>query len=726
MIRDGQPDEAEAATGSLHPAIAQGELHRLCLLAEIEFHRGRDDKAQAHIAEVFRQVPGFPSAHYVLSLIHSENKASEKAFEHAQFAKIADSSEPRHWAQLGHCHVVLGNYPMAEGLLAHAVHADAKDARAWNNLGYVNRAKGKVAKAVRCFERALTLRPGLKEAQLNIEQCRTELEAAGARIVDVLPSEKLRDKPWFGEWTAVQNTFLAGNEEEALRQAEQLCDRWADNADLHCQAASLSVDAGDYPGAKDILDSFLVRHPEDPAALIGLGLTCLAGDESKLAEMYFRKALEVEPESERALNGLASALDKLDLYAECSETLERLLDLHPTPENRRAFAASLVGSCRYEEAIQMFESLDSEPEVQRQSYLPSYTYALLFDGQVDRALSQFNELIERQPNSPNFRTARFVGKLLIEEYASGWDDYLFRTMSSSAGSYRLLPFPRWRGEDLTGKRIVVLAEQGLGDQVMFASCLRDVLALGPAEVVVEVMARVAKTVARSFPECRVIPSSQKSDLKWATSLGEMDYYVPIGDLPAYFRRSRDAFPRQRYLVPDEQRASFWRSQLEKSGLPRPWVGVSWRGGTPRTRSYVRTMAAADIARVRENLPGTLVCLQYGDVAGDLATLPSGSMLYWPESISDLDEFAALVSVLDIVISVCNTTIHYSGALGVPTWILAPKVPEWRYGLRFREMPWYSSAIVVRQPVLGDWQPVIDQATAEARQYWSTLSDKNGR
>ncbi|NJN00263.1 MAG: glycosyltransferase family 9 protein [Aquincola sp.] len=122
-------------------------------------------------------------------------------------------------------------------------------------------------------------------------------------------------------------------------------------------------------------------------------------------------------------------------------------------------------------------------------------------------------------------------------------------------------------------------------------------------------------------------------------------------------------------------------------------------------------ALQSLMTVRE---ATWVNLQYGDVTADLEQAAASGMtlLHWPAAIADLDEFAALISALDLVITVCNTTVHYAGALGKPVWVMTPKVPEWRYGLTFESMPWYPSSRLFRQTEAGDWVSVLDRIGTE--------------
>jgi hypothetical protein len=199
----------------------------------------------------------------------------------------------------------------------------------------------------------------------------------------------------------------------------------------------------------------------------------------------------------------------------------------------------------------------------------------------------------------------------------------------------------------------------------------------------------------------------------------------MGDLPRFFRRRREDFPmHEGYLHADAQRVAHWRQALEARDDSRPLrIGVSWRGGTESTRTSVRSLTVTDLAPLFGAVDAQWVCLQYGDVAADLSTASQAglAMAYWPESIKDLDEFAALIQALDLVITVCNTTVHYAGALGKPVWVIAPKVPEWRYGLKNESMPWYPSSRLWRQTVAGEWHSVIDALADQLHERAGQLS-----
>lgn len=370
----------------------------------------------------------------------------------------------------------------------------------------------------------------------------------------------------------------------------------------------------------------------------------------------------------------------------------------------------MVLACQYDEAITLFDELIAEDPARENYFLVTYAVAQACVGCFDKALALLNKALDNQPHDAALRLQRAQINLLLGKFNAGWEDYAYRGLAYTR-NYRVLPFLKWQGEDLKGKCIVVLAEQGLGDQVMFASCLPDLFALGPTRVVVEAIARVAPTLARSFPECEVLHTRQDKGMDWAKALGHVDYFVPLGDLPQYFRTDLDSFPRQSYLKPDPKRVSFWREKLEATGA-KPWIGVSWRGGVQATRQVLRTMSTSDLAAVTTEVEATWISLQYGEVDEDLKVAAASNfrLTHWAEAIADLDEFAALIEALDGVVTVCNTTVHYAGALGKSVVVLAPHIPEWRYGLNNASMPWYADVTVLRQSEANDWTDVVKRAS----------------
>jgi hypothetical protein len=174
------------------------------------------------------------------------------------------------------------------------------------------------------------------------------------------------------------------------------------------------------------------------------------------------------------------------------------------------------------------------------------------------------------------------------------------------------------------------------------------------------------------------------------------------------RRAAD-FPQRSYLHADPARVRAWRERLAACG-PGPKVGISWRGGTPTSRSGLRSLELARFAPFLAGVPAVWVSLQYSDCREELdgfARRHRVTVRHWQEAIDDYDETAALVSALDVVVSVCTAIVHLSGSLGQRALVMVPHAAEWRYGAAGETMPWYPSVRLFRQRARGDWDAVFE-------------------
>jgi hypothetical protein len=304
-------------------------------------------------------------------------------------------------------------------------------------------------------------------------------------------------------------------------------------------------------------------------------------------------------------------------------------------------------------------------------------------------------------------------KLAQGRYAEGWRLYSARKRLPAYAPRLHFPFPEWDGEPLEGRRILVYAEQGLGEEIQFASCIPD-LASRAGDCVVECDPRLAPLLKRSFPAARVEGRRRDEGILWLWELPEVHVQSPIGDLPGFLRREADDFPaRQGYLVADQAARALWRRRLGRRGAG-PKIGISWRGGRSpgdQWRRAVDPAALGALVAAPGGDDGVWVSCQYGSRPQErerFAEAAGRALNHWddPDPLVDLDGFAALVSALDLVITADNTTAHLAAALGVPTWILLPASCDWRWGTAGTHTPWYAAARLFRQPGPGAWDEVL--------------------
>jgi hypothetical protein len=295
------------------------------------------------------------------------------------------------------------------------------------------------------------------------------------------------------------------------------------------------------------------------------------------------------------------------------------------------------------------------------------------------------------------------------EFAQGWACYEARwALERSWGFVPRAMVPHLTlaptRADLAGKRVLLLGEQGPGDQIMFASMLGDLSATA-ASVLCLCTPRLVGLFRSSFPDVEFLDhrGAQISD-------DDFDAMVPMGSLGVAFRPTRDAFPGRAYLAPSPAARSRWAARLGRKSR-RLRIGVSWRGGVATTGREMRSVALADLALLASE-DVELVSLQYGDVAEEIAASGLAIGVFPRADIDDFDDLAGLIANLDAVVSVQNTTVHLAGATGAKCLALLPQTPEWRYGREGEQMPWYGSVRLLRQTAAGDWAGVIARA-AEA-------------
>lgn len=291
-------------------------------------------------------------------------------------------------------------------------------------------------------------------------------------------------------------------------------------------------------------------------------------------------------------------------------------------------------------------------------------------------------------------TSAIKGGRSKEEFVKGW----------------LEPTPTW---DFKTKGLVVIhGEEGLGDEIMFASCVADAVATG-AEIVLEPSPRLHALFSRSFPGVEVHGTHKLDGSEWLTPERKVDFKIAAGSLPMHCRRREQDFPRVPYLKADPSARDAYRSLLPEGKLR---VGVSWQGGVHQTHVHLRSLPLSALSMVLEH-DVDWVSLQYHPHAAveckELEEKSGIVVHHWPDIVGqgqDYDKTASLVAGLDLVISARNSVVHLCGAMGVPCWVLSPLKTDWRMGSNREHPAWYGRHVkMFRQGKYEkDWGPVIER------------------
>lgn len=358
--------------------------------------------------------------------------------------------------------------------------------------------------------------------------------------------------------------------------------------------------------------------------------------------------------------------------------------------------------------------------------------ALYRSGQLDAAISSGAQAMRLAPQNPIVTFNLAIYLLSNGDLARGWPLYEARLISLRKMT-RNLPPQRW-APDISGPDIhlLVYAEQGLGDEVMFATCfpeLQERLARGGlGSVTIECTDRLRPLFERSFPEFRFFDRIRKQEQRlhpadYGTIVGERGctHEVATGSLPKLFRPDQTRFPNtSAILVPDPDKVAYWRRWLSSKG-DGPWIGLSWRSRAKRDLEAVYYPGSGNLGPVL-HIPGTaFVTLQYDEDAEELARIEAENdvRILRPESLdltNDLDGVTALISALDVVVSPQNLVLSLAGALGEKGYSM-PHVLTW-VSLGTRRMPFFPSIEVdIRREDEGvDWKPVMGRLAERIRSY----------
>ena len=477
--------------------------------------------------------------------------------------------------------------------------------------------------------------------------------------------------------------------------------------------AEACVRRGNVAAAERTLQIGLRRFPESAGLLVELGNLDLQRGLAGRAERRYRRALHVAPDDAAAWGALAMALKEQARLDEAIAACRASLKIAPgSPQVLYNLGIALRENGDLEEAVEAYDrALAAAPGMAAIWY--NRANALSYLGDHDTAIASYDEALALEPDYAEAELSKSIALLLRGDFAAGWD--LAERRFAARGfdtPDRTAPFPRWNGEDLAGRTVVVWGEQGIGDEIRYLTCLPD-LAATAGRVIYDCAPRLETLARRSFPGVEVRPSPPKS----GTVAGPADFHAPIGSLARHFRRSMDDFGSPRPILrPDGAAVEHWRRWLSGLG-PGITTGVSWRSGSRELRKQLR-YAPLSAWEGFFRTPGVqFVCLQYDDCADEIAAIARdfGVGIHVPPDLDRRDDFenlAALDAALDVVVSCPNTVADLSGSVGTTTLVIAHG-PHWPWGIwpgaGIGGQMWYPELAMISARAYGGWVGALSEA-----------------
>jgi tetratricopeptide (TPR) repeat protein len=591
-----------------------------------------------------------------------------------------------------------GKLAEAEQLCLKILSADPDSAPTLNLLAVINSASGRNDMALANIDRALALRPDFVEALVNRGIALYGLKRFGDALVDYDRAIALR--PGYADALVNRGNALGRlqRHEEALASYDNALELQPAHVEALVSRAATLHELRQYGEALRSYDRALALRPDDAETLVNRGVTLHELKQSAEALSSYDRALIIEPSNVDAITNRGVALHDLGQYGEALASHERALALQPdhaAARSNRGVTLHRLG--RLDEAL---ASYDRALALQ-----PDYVDALVNRGVTLHALMRFDEALASRDRAialrPDHADAHFFGslsRLLTGDFDRGWIEYEWRRKGTSTGpSRRDFPQPLWLGgNEIAGKTILLHSEQGFGDTLQFCRYAPLVAARG-ARVILEVEEPLQGLLAGLAGTTRVIAKGDR--------LPDFDLQCPLLSLPLAFRTKLETIPSAvPYLRPPDQALVKWSTRLPSKRRPR--IGLAWAGNAKHLRDRERSIDLRDLLLLLD-IDATFVSLQKELRATDTTMLKeSGGIIHFGHELENFSDTAALISRLDLVISVDTAIAHLAGALGKPVWILLTHVPDWRWLLDRDDSPWYPTARLFRQSDARQWDSVI--------------------
>jgi tetratricopeptide (TPR) repeat protein len=480
--------------------------------------------------------------------------------------------------------------------------------------------------------------------------------------------------------------------------------------------------AGDFTNSIKAYEAALQLLPDHAEVANDLGRLAYRMGMHEQAEKLFRHYVEHAPDRPEGVNNLATVVRDRGRPDEAVELLRQAIGVNPEAQMLwNTLGTILMERGDLETACIFFsEAIRLAPTFGKSRY--NLSQVKLGLGDPEGALEDCDEamkLVITADDRQMMRLARSSYQLAMSRLGEGWDDYEARLSPQFADVTNFfIDRPRWSpGADVAGKTVLVVGEQGLGDEILFANVLPDLLEkLGPeGKLRIAVEPRLVPLFQRSFPTAEV---TWHTTHVWATrplrsapntDHASADLWTPMGSLMREFRRTLDDFPAHKgFLKPDPKRVAHWRKVL-KTAPAGPKVGLLWKSATNKDARQRYFSPFSQWAPVLKTPGVSFINLQYGDCSEELAQAEEefGVRIWTPPGIDlkkDLDDVAALCAAMDLVVGFANASFNLAASSGTPVWLIStpgswPRLGTDRY-------PWYPQARVFITPTYGDWDGVM--------------------
>ncbi len=688
------------------PTIAEA------LDAAVKFHRDGDlERAERLYWEVVHADARNADAWHLLGLVAQAKRQFACALEYIGRAVQLDGTEPSFHDHLAEVYRALGQLSDAEACSRRAISLQEDFAGAHNRLGMILAEQGRFHEAAASYRRALAQQQNFTQAQFNLGAALHSLGQC-AQAVDCYRRAIECDRGFAMAYNNLGAVLCEmGSADDAIvayREALRINPRQAlveNNLGriLHAQSK--------LPEAIACYRRALAIEPGDAKAHCNLGGALVEIGQTSQAIECFRRAIEADRNLAEAHFNLGVIFQGQGQLAEATECYQNAIRAKPDCVPAHNNLGTLYKrQNKLEEAIGCYErALEFRPDFAE--VLNNLGNVFKVQGRIAEAAICYDQTLRIKPDFLQARCNRALMDLAAGDFAAGWPDYEWRCEFPDFPK-RTFAEPKWQGEPLAGRTLLVYAEQGLGDTLQFIRYVPLLERLG-GTLIVEVAAPLVPLLQQSglARSARLVPKG--------AALPRFDVQVSLLSLPGILGTTLETIPnRVPYLSADPRLVDQWRGALAPtSGLK---VGIAWQGSTTYAADHFRSIPLAHFAPLAQE-GVELVSLQIGrgseqlsEIAGRFPVLDLGERL--DRAQGAFMDTAAIMQCLDLVVTSDTAIAHLAGALAVKVWVALPLSPDWRWLREREDSPWYPSMRLFRQTRFDDWPPVFARMAEELARF----------
>jgi tetratricopeptide (TPR) repeat protein len=457
---------------------------------------------------------------------------------------------------------------------------------------------------------------------------------------------------------------------------------------------------GDLDGALDYYDKGIKINPYYRDAFNSRGMALMQKGDFEAAIGSYRKAIEIDGNYGAAYNNLAVVLQQQGDFDAALENCKKAIEIDPKHADAYAnMGLTLQSRGALEAALKSYKKAIEINTKHTEAHFNMGNVQMEI-GDLGAAIDSYEKALKVKPDHSEAMLNKSLVRLHQNNFVEGWNLYEQRWAVKDATPPRLnTNKPMWK--PLESGRVLLWAEQGVGDEVMFASTIPQLYAKSD-KLIIQIDDRLIPLFKRSFPE-DIIYYSNKDKVPES----EYDFHIPMGSTLKYFRTNLDSFKQAEngYLKSDAARSAKLRKKLAINDCDY-LVGISWRGGSEVNR-LTKSMQLSQIVNALPNKKVKIINLQYGDTDHERQELETvnGIIIHnvsEVDNFNDIDGLASLIDACDQVVSISTTAVHLAGALGKKTTVLLPFSCDWRWGRNGSDSYWYSSVRLLRQEKISDW------------------------